>query len=99
MRPACAMPPAPIWACSAGGWWSVSPIAASSRLGDRVMRFAERYPRVRIDVESGIDREFVARLHRGEIDVAISSQTAEQTTASCLLTTGCGKLGRHRKRQ
>jgi LysR family transcriptional regulator of abg operon len=62
----------------------LSPIAASSRLGDRVMRFAERYPRVRIDVESGIDREFVARLHRGEIDVAISSQTAEQTDSVLL---------------
>ncbi len=57
----------------------LSPIAATSRLGCRVLRFAERYPSVRIDVESGIDREFVARLHRGEIDLAISSQTAEQT--------------------
>lgn len=62
----------------------LSPIAASSHLGSRVMRFAERYPRVRIDVESGIDREFVAKLHRGEIDVAISSQTAEQTDSVLL---------------
>lgn len=62
----------------------LSPIAASSQLGDRVMRFAERYPRVRIDVESGIDRDFVAQLHRGEIDVAISSQTAEQTDSVLL---------------
>lgn len=57
----------------------LSPIAASNPLGNCVLRFAARYPRVRIDIESGIDREFVARLHRGEIDLAISSQTAEQS--------------------
>jgi DNA-binding transcriptional LysR family regulator len=38
------------------------------------MRFAVDHPNVRIDVESGIDRDFSAALHRGELDMAISGQ-------------------------
>lgn len=50
----------------------ISPVAATTALGGKVMRFALDHPGVRIDVESGIDRDFVAALHRGEIDMAIS---------------------------
>ncbi len=71
----------------------LSPIAAASRLGNRVIRFAEQYPRVRIDVESGIDKDFVAALHRGEIDVAISSQTAEQSDSVLLEQLAIEKWG------
>lgn len=71
----------------------LSPIAAASRLGNRVIRFAEHYPRVRIDVESGIDKDFVAALHRGEIDVAISSQTAEQSDSVLLEQLAVEKWG------
>lgn len=52
----------------------LSPIAAASMLGEQVMRFAVDHPNVRIDVESGIDRDFSAALHRGELDMAISGQ-------------------------
>ena len=62
----------------------LSPIAAACSLGDRVMRFAEQYPRIRIDVENGIDREFVPALHRGELDMAICSQIAEQSDSLLL---------------
>ncbi len=50
----------------------LSPVAATTAAGAQVMRFALNHPSVRIDVESGIDRDFVAALHRGEIDMAIS---------------------------
>lgn len=50
----------------------LSPVVATSPLGARIMRFALNHPSVRIDVESGIDSDFVAALHRGEIDMAIS---------------------------
>jgi len=53
----------------------LSPIAATTQIGRRVARFAESYPNLRIDVEAGIDREFVAALHRGQIDLALSTQT------------------------
>lgn len=54
----------------------LSPIAATSRLGGQVMRFAIKNPKIRIDVESGIDRDFISSLHRGEIDIALSAQSA-----------------------
>lgn len=52
----------------------LSPIAATTAIGHRVVKFAQAHPNLRIDVEAGIDREFVAALHRGEIDLALSSQ-------------------------
>ncbi len=54
----------------------LSPIAATSHIGIQVVAFAKRHPNLRIDVEAGIDRDFVAALHRGEIDLALSSQSA-----------------------
>ncbi len=62
----------------------LSPIAATSKFGKQVMRFSEQYPGVRIDVESGIEPEFIARLNRGEIDVAISSQIGERADSVLL---------------
>lgn len=56
----------------------LSPISAASLLGERLTRFAENYPNIRIDVEGGIDRDFVAALHRGELDIALSSQVGGQ---------------------
>lgn len=53
----------------------LSPIAATTEIGRRVARFAETHPNLRIDVEAGIDRDFVAALHRGQIDLALSTQT------------------------
>ena len=50
----------------------LSPVAATTAAGAKVMQFALKHPNVRIDVESGIDVDFVAALHRGEIDIAIS---------------------------
>ncbi|PHR95793.1 MAG: hypothetical protein COA68_16765 [Oceanobacter sp.] len=56
----------------------LSPISAASLLGKRLTQFAQNYPNVRIDVEGGIDRDFVAALHRGELDIALSSQVGGQ---------------------
>ena len=56
----------------------LSPISAASLLGERLTQFAQNYPNVRIDVEGGIDRDFVAALHRGELDIALSSQAGGQ---------------------
>ncbi len=53
----------------------LSPISATSEVGRQVVKFAESHPRLRIDIEAGIDQQFVAALHRGAIDLAISSQT------------------------
>ncbi|MDX1292048.1 MAG: LysR family transcriptional regulator [Hyphomonas sp.] len=53
----------------------LSPIAATTEIGWRVARFAEAHPNLRIDVEAGLDRDFVASLHRGQIDLALSTQT------------------------
>lgn len=53
----------------------LSPIAATSHIGMQVAAFAMRHPKLRIDVEAGIDRDFVAALNRGEIDLALSSQS------------------------
>lgn len=52
----------------------LSPIAATSKIGTEVIRFAESHPDLRIDVEAGIDLDFAAALHRGQLDIAISSQ-------------------------
>jgi DNA-binding transcriptional LysR family regulator len=52
----------------------LSPIAATSQIGRQVARFAQTHENLRIDVEAGIDKEFVASLHRGQIDLALSSQ-------------------------
>lgn len=51
----------------------LSPIAATTRPGRRVAAFAEKHPGLRIDIEAGVGRNFVAALHRGEIDLAITS--------------------------
>ena len=56
----------------------LSPIAAASLIGERLTQFAHNFPDIRIDVEGGIDRDFVAALHRGEIDIALSSQVGGQ---------------------
>ncbi len=56
----------------------LSPISAASLLGERLTQFAHNYPNVRIDVEGGIDRDFVAALHRGELDIALASQVGGQ---------------------
>jgi len=55
----------------------LSPVAATTEIGRRVVRFAGAHPNLRIDVEAGIDREFVAGLHRGQIDMALSTQTVD----------------------
>lgn len=56
----------------------LSPISAASLLGERLTRFTHDYPNIRIDVEGGIDRDFVAALHRGELDIALASQIGGQ---------------------
>lgn len=56
----------------------LSPISAASILGERLTQFAQNFPNVRIDVEGGIDRDFIAALHRGELDIALSSQVGGQ---------------------
>jgi LysR family transcriptional regulator of abg operon len=66
----------------------LSPIAASSLLGKRVLEFALRHPNLRIDVEAGIDRDFIAALNRGEIDVALTSQSGGEQSG--LLTERIG---------
>ncbi|MGQ5701935.1 LysR family transcriptional regulator [Sandaracinobacteroides sp. A072] len=57
----------------------LSPIAAASSLGRRVTRFSEANPTIRIDVEGGIDTDFVAMLNHGELDIALSSQLGAET--------------------
>lgn len=52
----------------------LSPIASTTSIGRKVSKFAEANGGLRIDIEAGIDRDFVAALYRGEIDLAISSQ-------------------------
>ena len=53
----------------------LSPISATSDVGRRVIRFAASHPGLRIDIEAGIDKQFVAALHSGTIDLAIASHT------------------------
>lgn len=53
----------------------LSPIAATTEIGRSVVRFAEAHPNLRIDVEAGLHTDFVAALHRGQIDLALSAQT------------------------
>lgn len=55
----------------------LSPIAATTQIGRRVVRFTKTHPNIRIDVEAGTDRDFVAALHRGQIDLALSTQTVD----------------------
>lgn len=52
----------------------LSPVAATTAAGAKVMRFALSHPNLRIDIESGTDKDFVTSLHRGDIDLAISGQ-------------------------
>lgn len=52
----------------------LSPIAAMTGIGRRMAEFAEAHPGLRIDIESGIERDFVSALHRGQIDLAVASQ-------------------------
>lgn len=54
----------------------LSPIAATTQIGRNVALFAEAHPNLRVDVEAGLDTDFVAALHRGQIDLALSTQTA-----------------------
>ena len=56
----------------------LSPISAASLLGERLTKFAQDYPNIRIDVEGGTDRDFAAALHRGELDIALASQVGGQ---------------------
>ena len=56
----------------------LSPIAATTRIGQQIARFAQQHPNLRIDVEAGLDTDFVAALHRGQIDFALSTRTAAQ---------------------
>lgn len=56
----------------------LSPIAATTKIGQQIARFAEQHPNLRIDVEAGLDADFVAALHRGQIDFALSTRTAGQ---------------------
>jgi DNA-binding transcriptional LysR family regulator len=53
----------------------LGPIAATTRVGRKVADYAGRHPDLRIDVEAGIDRQFVEQLNHGEIDLAIAAQT------------------------
>lgn len=53
----------------------LSPIAAATHLGERVADFARRHPDVSLKVEDGIDRQFVAGLHRGRFDFALATQS------------------------
>lgn len=52
----------------------LSPIAAMMTIGRRVTEFAESHPDLRIDIESGIEHDFAAKIHRGQIDIAIAGQ-------------------------
>lgn len=52
----------------------LSPIAAMTDIGRRMAEFAQAHPGLRIDIESGIDRDFVAALQSGQIDLAVASQ-------------------------
>lgn len=53
----------------------LSPIAATTSIGRRTAQFAQAHPNLRIDVEAGMDTDFVAALHRGQVDLALSTQT------------------------
>lgn len=52
----------------------LSPIASTTHIGRKVTEFAEAHAGLRIDIEAGINRDFVAALYRGHIDLAFSSQ-------------------------
>ena len=52
----------------------LSPIAAMTKIGYRVTEFAESHPKLRIDIESGIEQDFAAKIHRGQVDIAIAGQ-------------------------
>lgn len=53
----------------------LSPIASTSPIGRCVAQFSQDHPNLRIDVEAGIEKDFIAALHRGQIDLAISTQS------------------------
>lgn len=52
----------------------LSPVAATTWAGAKVMHFALKHPKLRIDIETGTDKDFTTSLHRGEVDFAISGQ-------------------------
>jgi DNA-binding transcriptional LysR family regulator len=52
----------------------LSPIASTTTVGRKVAAFAEAHAGLRVDVEAGIDRDLVAALYRGQIDLAICAQ-------------------------
>lgn len=53
----------------------LSPIAAATHLGQRVADFVHRRRNVSLKVEGGIDRHFVAELHRGRYDFALATRS------------------------
>jgi DNA-binding transcriptional LysR family regulator len=53
----------------------LSPVAATTHIGQRVAIFAENNPGLRIDVEAGIGPTFIDSLHRGRIDFALATQS------------------------
>lgn len=56
----------------------LSPIAAAGEIGMRVMRFAEKYPALRLDVVSGLGNNFAIDLNAGHIDVAFSAYIGQE---------------------
>ena len=55
----------------------LSPIAATTEVGQHVTDFAFRHGGLRVDVEGGIEQQFVQELLLGKIDLAIAAQTGE----------------------
>lgn len=62
----------------------LSPIASTNRFGQIVADFMEARPELRVDVEAGIDRDFIRALNLGVLDLAIGTNaTSSQDSIVC----------------
>lgn len=59
----------------------LSPIAATNHLGQIVTDFMAARPDLRIDVEAGIDRDFIRALNLGALDLAIGTNATSSGDA------------------
>ena len=58
----------------------LSPVAASGAAGRIVTEFALQNPKLRIDIEGGIDADFSRALNLGQIDLAIATNSDQSET-------------------
>jgi DNA-binding transcriptional LysR family regulator len=76
----------------------LSPIAATNHLGQIVTDFMATRPDLRIDIEAGIDRDFIRALNLGVLDLAIgtnATSTGDTIVSEPLGHEVWGVAGRH----